>query len=128
MGAAGLDPADAEDIAQEAFARTLRNWRRVRSGTNPAGYVATVAFRLAQRTVRWPAADLGIPQPDPGRSVEDTVAGRLEAAAVLDGLSPGQRAAAVLVWYLGFSAEEAAGVLHVEGSTVRKHLFRARRR
>jgi DNA-directed RNA polymerase specialized sigma24 family protein len=31
----GLDRPSAEDVAQEAFARTLGHWRRVRLGTNP---------------------------------------------------------------------------------------------
>ncbi|MCA1692656.1 MAG: hypothetical protein LC733_10840 [Actinobacteria bacterium] len=40
---------DAEDVAQEAFARTLSRWRRVRTGSNPPGYVYRVAFRLLRR-------------------------------------------------------------------------------
>jgi DNA-directed RNA polymerase specialized sigma24 family protein len=39
----------AEDVAQEAFARTYARWRRVRAGTNPAGYVFRVAFRELRR-------------------------------------------------------------------------------
>jgi hypothetical protein len=38
-------------LAQEALARTLVRWRRVRRGTNPAGYVYCVSFRLLAR--RW---------------------------------------------------------------------------
>ena len=48
--------ADAEDIAQEAFARTLRHWRRVRTGANPAGYVFRVAFRLVGKAPGTPWA------------------------------------------------------------------------
>jgi DNA-directed RNA polymerase specialized sigma24 family protein len=44
----GLDRASAEDVAQEAFARTLVHWRRVRLGTNPPGYVYRTAFRLSR--------------------------------------------------------------------------------
>lgn len=39
----------AEDLAQEAMARTLASWRRVRRGANPPGYVYTTGFRLLQR-------------------------------------------------------------------------------
>ena len=41
----GADAASGEDLAQEAFARTLGHWRRVRHGSNPAGYVYRVAFQ-----------------------------------------------------------------------------------
>ena len=44
----GLDRPSAEDVAQEAFARTLGHWRRVRLGTNPPGYVYRTAFRLSR--------------------------------------------------------------------------------
>ena len=44
----GLDRPTAEDVAQEAFARTLGHWRRVRLGTNPPGYVYRTAFRLSR--------------------------------------------------------------------------------
>lgn len=40
---------DAEDLAQEAFARTMVHWARVRGGSSPLGYVYRVAFRLQQR-------------------------------------------------------------------------------
>ena len=51
----GLDRAAAEDVAQEAFARTLGHWRRVRLGTNPPGYVYRTAFRLSRS--RWKRED-----------------------------------------------------------------------
>ena len=47
----GAHGTAAEDLAQEAFARTLGHWRRVRQGSNPAGYVYRVAFRLLKRRV-----------------------------------------------------------------------------
>ena len=51
----GLDRPAAEDVAQEAFARTLGHWRRVRLGTNPPGYVYRTAFRLSRS--RWRRED-----------------------------------------------------------------------
>ena len=48
----GADPATAEDLAQEAFARALARWRRVRKGANPPGYVYRTGFRLLQRALR----------------------------------------------------------------------------
>ena len=56
----GADAASAEDLAQEAFARTLGHWRRVRHGSNPAGYswpeqlgaIATAWARVSAPSLR----------------------------------------------------------------------------
>src|SRR5580704_12863833 len=52
LSLSGADPATAEDVAQEAFARAFVRWRGIRRGTNPAGYVYTSGFRLLQRAHR----------------------------------------------------------------------------
>jgi len=44
----GLDRPTAEDVAQEAFARTLGHWRRVRLGTNPPGTSTERRSRLSR--------------------------------------------------------------------------------
>ena len=131
----GADPAAAEDIAQEAFARTLGHWRRVRQGANPAGYVYRVAFRLlrrrggeaqAHRAQRQAPLD-GVDPPSPGPSAEDAAVANLRAAAALAAMPPRRRACAALCWYLGFTSEEAAQILSIDAATVRTHLERARR-
>src|SRR5205823_3740447 len=76
-----IDRAAAEDIAQEAFARTLGHWRRVRQGTNPAGYVYRVAFRLLRRRGGLPAArldDVDVASTGPG--TEDTAVANVSVA------------------------------------------------
>jgi len=126
---AGAEPSTAEDIAQEAFARTLTHWRRVRHGTNPAGYVYRVAFRLLQR--RSPALresplddvdDIASAAPD----TEDIAVDSVSARQALDAMPPRRRACAALCWYLGFTSEEAAEILGIDAATVRKQLQRAR--
>jgi DNA-directed RNA polymerase specialized sigma24 family protein len=67
----GLERAGAEDVAQEAFARTLGHWRRIRSGTNPPGYVFRVAFRLARKRFDEPVAEPR--RRDLGDSADDAV-------------------------------------------------------
>ena len=128
----GAEPSTAEDIAQEAFARTLTHWRRVRHGTNPAGYVYRVAFRLLQRRSKelreWPAdddSDADLPSTE--ASTEDTAIANVTAHQALDAMPPRRRACAVLCWYLGFTSEDAADILGIDASTVRKQLQRARR-
>ena len=39
----------AEDAAQEAFARALARWRRLRSHPSPGGWVTTTALNVARR-------------------------------------------------------------------------------
>ncbi len=122
---AGATGAQAEDVAQEAFARTFGHWRRVRSGTNPAGYVSTVAFRLLRRQRRFNdrvagSADLSVPGP------EDQVSLRVSVEQALQVMPPRQRACAALCIYLGLSVPEAAKALGVAPGTVRTQLHRAR--
>ena len=51
------DLAEAEDCLQEAYVRTWQRWRRVSRYDNPAGFVRTVAWRLA--VSRWHRARTG---------------------------------------------------------------------
>jgi RNA polymerase sigma-70 factor, ECF subfamily len=119
----GATRAEAEDIAQEAFARTLGHWRRVRGGTNPPGYAYTVAFRLARR--RMPVTVLlGDERSEPdvaGEAVTNVVVGSTLAA-----MPARRRTCAVLCLLGGLSPAEAGAVLGIEASTVRKQLEHAR--
>jgi len=116
---------DGADLAQEAFARTLRHWRRVRQGSNPAGYVTTVAFRLLRRHGRGGA----VPLDDAHGAVAGPEAATVAAMSVQAALATmpvRRRQSAVLCLYLEMSAEEAAEAMGVTPSTVRVQLHRAR--
>jgi len=127
----GADAATAEDVAQEAFARALVHWRRVRKGANPPGYVYTTGFRLLQRAQRRHP-----PGPLPPPSVSSTAAGPAptESAAVtavaieatLAAMPPRRRACAVMCLVTGLPVHEAAAALGIADGTVRKHLDEAR--
>ncbi|MGO9196000.1 MAG: RNA polymerase sigma factor [Acidimicrobiales bacterium] len=123
----GLDHASAEDAAQEAFARTLGHWRRVREGTNPPGYVFRTAFRLARRQLRR-LPDL---QLDEARAVSvdriSDVAARLDIETALAAMPPRRRACAVLCLVVGLTTSETARSLGIAEGTVRKQLEAARR-
>ncbi|MGO9559050.1 MAG: RNA polymerase sigma factor [Acidimicrobiales bacterium] len=123
----GLDHASAEDAAQEAFARTLAHWRRVREGSNPPGYVFRTAFRLARRQFRrLPELEL-----DEARAAADDqfadVAARVDVEAALATMPPRRRACAVLCLVVGLSTGETARSLGIAEGTVRKQLEHARR-
>jgi RNA polymerase sigma factor (sigma-70 family) len=123
----------AEDVAQEAFARTYARWRRVRAGSNPAGYVFRVAFRELRRRGHLPD------DPD-GDSAAETEATRdsgpeqqalahvaaAAAMAAIEVMPPRRRACALLVLAAGLTSEEAGDALGVAPSTVRVHVHRAR--
>ncbi|HEY3142638.1 MAG TPA: sigma-70 family RNA polymerase sigma factor [Acidimicrobiales bacterium] len=123
---------EAEDLAQEAFARTLVRWSRVRHGTNPAGYVYRVAFRLHRRSLltRWRRRG-ALRLVETRAELQLHASGDLwsEVAAIrdiVDGLPLGCRRAAALCLYAEMTAEEAASVLGVTASTVRTQVQRAR--
>ncbi|MGH9188412.1 MAG: RNA polymerase sigma factor [Acidimicrobiales bacterium] len=125
LGLAGADPARAQDLGQEAFARTYHHWRRVRRGTNPAGYVYTVAFRLMRR--RSERLDDGLDGHDhPSGGSEDGTLNALTIAQAIEAMPTRRRACAALCFYLGFSGEQAAEILGIAASTVRVQLGRAR--
>jgi len=121
---AGADRETAQDAAQEAFARTLGRWQRVRRGTNPAGYVYRVGFRLSRRDRhRDLPGGAGPTSPDPATEVALT----LDIEGALRAMPAAQRQCAVLCLAVGLSTKDAARALGIAESTVRKQIERARR-
>jgi RNA polymerase sigma-70 factor (ECF subfamily) len=120
----GADPAAAEDVAQEAFARTLVHWLRVRRGSNPPGYVYRTAFRLYARRVR-PSEELGDATgfvPD----LQGEAATRLTVEAALASMPPRRRLCATLCFIVALTPREAGEALGIAEGTVRKQLELAR--
>jgi RNA polymerase sigma factor (sigma-70 family) len=120
----GLDRATAEDAAQEAFARTLGHWRRVRLGTNPPGYAYRVGFRLARRTLR--RENPLETEPESAGDLAGQVVTRSAIEAVLASMPPRRRSCAVLCLMSGLTTKEAARALGIAEGTVRKQLELAR--
>jgi RNA polymerase sigma factor (sigma-70 family) len=121
----GLDRASAEDVAQEAFARTFGHWRRVRLGTNPPGYAYRVGFRLARRTFR--REDSLTVEPVSSGDVAGQVAAREAVERALAAMPPRRRSCAVMCLMSGLTTKEAARSLGIAEGTVRKQLELARR-
>jgi RNA polymerase sigma-70 factor (ECF subfamily) len=120
--------AEAEELAQEAFARTFERWERVRVMETPVGYVYRTAFNVNRNRLRHHARSLrhralSTPETDPASEVET----RSEIRRVLAGIPASQREALVLVGWLGLDAEEAGRVLGIEAASVRGRIHRARR-
>ncbi|MGH9303917.1 MAG: RNA polymerase sigma factor [Acidimicrobiales bacterium] len=121
----GLGRPSAEDAAQEAFARTLGHWARVRGGSNPAGYVYRTAFRLSRRRFRREIPISGEPGVQPDTAGDTTI--RVSAERVLGSMPQRRRSVAVLCLVIGLSTKDAGRALGIAEGTVRKHLELARR-
>lgn len=129
---AGADRSTAEDVAQEAFARALAHWWRVKRGVNPPGYVYTAGFRLLARAQRRIGGDGARDDPlPPGASGTDPTASSATSSVALrtalSAMPPRRRACAVMCLVVGLPVSEAGEALGIADGTVRKHLEEARK-
>ena len=98
----------------DAMAHAWEHWSELRAMANPGGYLYRVGQSKARRYLRsgplFPAVvSAELPEVEPG------------LPAALSSLSVGQRSAVVLVYVLGWSEREAADLLGVDRSTIRRH-------
>ena len=101
----------------DALAYAWENWAKVRCMENPSGYLYRVGQSRARRYRRprtlFPAiSPAELPEVEPG------------LPAALSSLSAAQRTAVVLVYVLEWSEREAADLLGVDRSTIRRHCDR----
>ncbi|GAA4935359.1 SigE family RNA polymerase sigma factor [Actinoplanes utahensis] len=122
------DRAEAQDLAQEAFARAWQHWSRIATYDDPEAWVRSVAWRLMAN--RWrglrrrlaarsrlgrPDEAIGGPSPD-----------RVAVVGALQKLPAAQRQAIALHYLLDMPVQEIATSLGVPGGTVKARLSRAR--
>ncbi|MCX8231217.1 MAG: sigma-70 family RNA polymerase sigma factor, partial [Alphaproteobacteria bacterium] len=128
------DQAEAEDVAQETMVRLMRKAETWEPG---GAKVKTWLFRVAinqcidrQRARRTTSLDVVAEQADPntaGATVARDHALRRTVGGAVDGLPTRQKQALTLVYYQGFSQQEAAEALAVSVDAVESLLARARR-
>jgi RNA polymerase sigma-70 factor (ECF subfamily) len=126
--------AEAEDVAQEAFARAFVRWREVRTYDRPGTWIYVVAVREAghrrrrRRTgERLAVNELGTSSgrvDDPGRGVAD----RDWLQTSLRTLPPRQRLAIVLRYLADLSLAEVADSMQCSVGTVKATIHAALRR
>ncbi len=130
----GLDLAEAEDVAQEAF---VRAWLALPRYQNAAGswraWLCRIAINLAIDTHRRqrPQLELDDMEPDRGRGPAEQAEAQMQAQQVrraLAQLPPASRAALVLCEYGHLSYAEIAAALEIPQGTVMSRLNYARRR
>jgi RNA polymerase sigma-70 factor (sigma-E family) len=120
----------AEEVVQEAFARTYAGWPRVRDRDNPLPYVQRAVVNLARgglrqriRARRRPASVVSA-----AASAEDRALGHQQdqdVAAAVHALPRRQRECVVLRYYLDLSTPETARALGISVGTVKQHVHRA---
>ena len=123
------DRGDAQDIAQEAFARAWQHWPKVAGYEDPEAWVRTIAWRLMinrwRSLRRWiavrgrvasaAAEAVGAPSPD-----------RVAVIAALQQLPRPQRQVIALFYLLDMPVEQIAATTGSPPGTVKVRLSRAR--
>ncbi|WP_430783206.1 RNA polymerase sigma factor [Actinoplanes sp. G11-F43] len=121
------DRSEAQDIAQEAFARAWQHWGRVSAYEDPEAWVRTVAWRLMlnrwRGLRRWLAARsrLGSPETTGAPSPD-----RVAVVGALQRIPAAQRQAVALHYLLDMPVQEVAATLGVPVGTIKARLSRAR--
>jgi RNA polymerase sigma-70 factor (sigma-E family) len=122
----------AEDLVQEAFARTHRAWSRLRDSGNAEAYARKVMYHTQVsiwRRRRYAAEVLSGDLPEPtataSRDHADQAVGRITLERALRALSPRQRAVIVLRYFEDHTEAEAAELLGTSVGTVKTQTARA---
>lgn len=125
---------DAEDIAQEAFAKAHRRFAQLRDRTRFRSWLVRMTWRLAidrwradgRRRTREHAAFV----PPSDETAEDVAAGSERAARLweaIDALPEKLRLVIVLAAIQGYEVREVARLLDLPEGTVKSRLFLARK-
>ena len=126
------DRVDAEDAAQDAFAKALRRWRSVSAMDRPATWVYVVAVRELRRHTRARAAVTGEGVGIEEQAVLSDHASAVVMAAVveraLDALPPRQRMAVVLRFHGDLTVREVARAMRCSEGTAKSTLHAALKR
>jgi RNA polymerase sigma factor (sigma-70 family) len=116
------DAALAEDATQEAFARALERWDRLRSKSWVGGWVVTTALNVSRRSMRKRTFRLTSTAPGDPPSQEEAI----DLWQRVRALPLRQQQTVVLYYRFGTPVEEIARILDCAEGTVRTHLARAR--
>jgi RNA polymerase sigma factor (sigma-70 family) len=126
LARSGGSPAEAEDVAMEAFIIVFRNWPKIES---PDAYVRMVGERLLMKSFARARREVDRAIVNEMLQVtEDSRVGLDEAGevlALLRQLPPQQRR--IMAWRIdGYSPGEISEMLSMNPETVRSHLRHAR--
>ena len=123
------DPANAEELAQEAFFALLRARNRYEPRALFRTYLYAIGFKILRahrRKVAFRAALLGHRNSRPDPSKQDATEAGLWVRCAVEKLDPLDREIVMLREFEQLSYAEIADLLQVPLNTVRSRLFRAR--
>jgi RNA polymerase sigma-70 factor (sigma-E family) len=123
------EPAQAEDIVQEAFVRAFASWHRLEDPGKALAYVRRIVVNLCRSTLRRRGVVRRHPPGPavPASSAEDDALRTLDQQAVvvvLRSLSRRQREALVLRYFLNLSEAEMAAAMRVSAGSVKAYASR----
>lgn len=114
----------AREAVDEAMVRALANWRQVRSGPNPSGWVYRVAFNWSVDQIRRKGRE--IQRQTSGAFVHwDPDMPRPDLIEKINNLTLDQRAVLVLRVVNDWSEQDVSEALGIAVGTVKSRLFRA---
>lgn len=116
---------ESADVVQEAFARLLASWHRLRKPERAAPYLRVTVLNVARGTLRRRRRQRGL-VPERAATVELTVSDPAVLHAVRR-LPARQRDCVLLRFYLDLSARDIADTTGLSAGTVKNHLHRAMR-
>ncbi|HKE88246.1 MAG TPA: sigma-70 family RNA polymerase sigma factor [Vicinamibacterales bacterium] len=125
---------DAEDVAQEAFAKAYRSFRQLRDRARFRAWLVRMTWRLALdrvRTERRRSARELVFESDRPTTADDSTLARERAErlwAAIDELPEKLRLVVVLAGIEGHDMKEVSALLDVPEGTVKSRLFIARKR
>jgi RNA polymerase sigma-70 factor (ECF subfamily) len=123
---AGGDRELAHDAAQEAFARALRHWRKVREMDRPDGWVYVVAMNQLRDHWRRTERRRGrVPRPEYVADNTSAVATRVSVRDAIATLPPRQREAVVLRYLADLPLADVAAAMGCATGTVKATLHQA---
>ncbi len=125
---------DAEDVAQEAFAKAYRSFRQLRDRTRFRAWLVRMTWRLALDRQRAERRRLARDTEHARASLTSTVGPAVERLRAdelwqaIDALPEKLRVVVVLANSEGHNVDDVAALLGVSAGTVKSRLFHARRR
>ena len=117
----------AADLAQEALARTYRNWKKV-GADEPAAYARRIVVNLVRSAYRRHLLERKHPRVEDQSTPPEPVEEWLEIAAALKSLPPIRRATIVLRFYEDMSEAQIAAVLDRPLGSVKSDIHRGIKR
>lgn len=120
------DMAQAQDVVQEAFARALPRWEKLRMYNDPVGWVRRVALNLATSRWRQVRAFHRFASRQREEYIDGPTPDRVALASALSTLPPNQRRVVIQFYLADMTVAQIAHEDGIPDGTVKSWLHRGR--